>query len=260
MNTLLQPGDPAPFGIDNESGSSPLVFACDHAGLAIPRSLGDLGLAETELSRHIGWDIGIHGVTQALARMLDAPYVYQPYSRLVIDCNRRPGHPQSIAPVSDTTPVPANADLAAPERRARENEILQPYHAALKRLLDERADAGCPTVFFAMHSCTDRLRSDGLARPWEIGVLADRDWRLGDALISVLEQETSFTVGRNQPYSVSPETDYTVPVHAEARGLAYAEIEIRQDLIGDAAGQQEWASLLARIFPIAAARAGVLHR
>ncbi|WP_102957702.1 N-formylglutamate amidohydrolase [Mangrovicella endophytica] len=260
MTTLLQPGDPIPFGLENEGGSSPFVFACDHAGLAVPRRLGDLGLPEAELSRHIGWDIGIHGVTQALAQALDAPYVYQPYSRLVIDCNRQPGHLQSIAPVSDTTPVPANADLSGADRRSRENEILEPYHATLKGLLDRRAAAGRPTIFFAMHSCTDMLRSDGFARPWEIGVLADRDWRLGDALIAVLEEETSFTVGRNQPYSVSSQTDYTVPVHAEGRGLAYAEIEIRQDLIGEPAGQREWAALLARLFPMAAERAGVLPR
>ncbi len=258
MDRLLQPGDPAPFGIENEAGASPFVFACDHAGRAVPARLGDLGLPEAELSRHIGWDIGIHGVTRALARALDAPYVFQPYSRLVIDCNRRPGHAQSIAPVSDTTLVPANADLSPAEVRARQSEILEPYHAALARLFDARRAAGRPTLFVAMHSCTDRLRSNGIARPWEIGVLADRDWRFGDALIAVLESETNFTVGRNQPYTVSAETDYTVPVHAEGRGLPYAEIEIRQDLIGDPAGQAEWAALCGRLFPLAAERSGVL--
>ena len=44
-------------------------------------------------------------------------------------------------------------------------------------------------------------------------------------------------VGDNEPYAVSDETDYTIPVHGEARGLMNTGIEIRQDLIADQAGQ-----------------------
>ena len=55
-------------------------------------------------------------------------------------------------------------------------------------------------------------------------------------------------VGDNEPYAVSDETDYTIPVHAEARGLINTGIEIRQDLIADPAGEQSWADRLARIF------------
>ena len=258
MNKLLQPGDPAPFGIENAAGPSAIVFATDHAGKAIPKRLGDLGLSADELSRHIGWDIGIYGVTTELARALGAIHVYQPYSRLVIDCNRRPGHVQSVAAVSDGTPIPANGAPSAEEVAARENEILHPYHREVGRILDERRAASRPTVLFAMHSCTPRLRSDGVNRPWQIGVLADKDWRVGDALIALLQKETDLCVGRNQPYTVSADFDYTVPIHAEARGLPYAEIEIRQDLIEGTSGQLEWARLLADFFPRAVALSGVL--
>ena len=55
-------------------------------------------------------------------------------------------------------------------------------------------------------------------------------------------------VGDNEPYAVSDDTDYTIPVHGEARGLINTGIEIRQDLIADPAGQQQWAERLARIF------------
>jgi predicted N-formylglutamate amidohydrolase len=48
-------------------------------------------------------------------------------------------------------------------------------------------------------------------------------------------------VGDNEPYFVSDDTDYTIPRHGEARGLPHVEIEIRQDLITDEAGQTEWA-------------------
>jgi predicted N-formylglutamate amidohydrolase len=51
-------------------------------------------------------------------------------------------------------------------------------------------------------------------------------------------------------------TDYSVPRHASAAGLPpaeilsaeipYAEIEVRQDLIGDREGQARWCDILAR--------------
>ena len=112
MDRLLHEGDPSPYGIENADGGSPILFASDHAGRAIPKALGTLGLDEPALSRHIAYDIGIYGVTTRLARALHAPYVFQPYSRLVIDCNRRPGNPQSLMTVSDGVIIPGNSDLS----------------------------------------------------------------------------------------------------------------------------------------------------
>jgi predicted N-formylglutamate amidohydrolase len=40
-------------------------------------------------------------------------------------------------------------------------------------------------------------------------------------------------------------------VHAERRGLHHVLIEIRQDLIGGADGQREWAARLAHLLPLA---------
>jgi predicted N-formylglutamate amidohydrolase len=54
-------------------------------------------------------------------------------------------------------------------------------------------------------------------------------------------------VGDNEPYSMGDATDYTVPVHGERRNLLHVEIEIRQDLIADEAGQRRWAELFARL-------------
>ena len=48
----------------NASARSPFLFTCDHYGKLLPAALGDLGLPESELSRHIGWDIGIAGVAE----------------------------------------------------------------------------------------------------------------------------------------------------------------------------------------------------
>jgi predicted N-formylglutamate amidohydrolase len=258
VTDLLQPGDPEPVGVEMPHGSSPLVFVSDHAGRAVPRRLGDLGLDEAERARHIGWDIGVYGVTTVLASALDAVYLFQPYSRLVIDCNRRPGSPGSIPAVSDGTRVSGNERLSTEQRRAREDAILRPYHHQIRRVLAERRAARLPAVLISMHSCTPRLRTAPVRRPWEISAIADRDWRVGDALIALLEAETDLCVGRNQPYTVDAENDYTVPLHAEANGLPYVEIGLRQDLIEDEAEQRQWARLLADVLPRAIAASGAL--
>jgi|SRR5690349_1915056 predicted N-formylglutamate amidohydrolase len=257
MSRLLGPDDPAPVILQNAAGTSPIMFLSDHAGLAIPRRLGTLGLDEAEIRRHIGWDIGILGVTSRLADRLDATYVYQPYSRLVIDCNRRVGSSQSIMTRSDGTDVPGNCGLGDADKSARDLEIMRPYHAAIDKLLDRRMADRVPTLILCMHSCTPRLAVAGQARPWHVGVIAHKDWRLGEPLLELLQAEQDLCVGRNQPYTVDMEMDYTVPVHCEGRGLPYVEIEIRQDLIGDARGQQAWAERLGRILPQVVDRMGV---
>ncbi|HET6222397.1 MAG TPA: N-formylglutamate amidohydrolase, partial [Dongiaceae bacterium] len=123
---LLQPGDPPPFEIVNPDGAARLVLIADHAGRAIPRALGSLGLGPAELARHIAWDIGIGDVTRRLARQLGAPALLCGYSRLVIDCNRRLGDPTSIAQESDGIAVPGTRGLAAAERARRVEALFQP--------------------------------------------------------------------------------------------------------------------------------------
>ncbi|PTW61347.1 putative N-formylglutamate amidohydrolase [Breoghania corrubedonensis] len=254
---LLRDGDCAPFAMENPGSTSPIFLTSDHAGRAIPKRLGSLGLSQEDRGKHVAYDIGIYGVTTRIAQALKATYIYQPYSRLVIDCNRLPGNAQSVAPVSDGVRVPGNVDLAQADIEARQNEILMPYQDAIARTLDEREAAALPTLFFAMHSCTPVMGSMP-PRPWHIGVMAVDDWRIGDELIALLEKETDFCIGRNQPYEINPATDYTVPVHAIARRLPYVEIEIRQDLIGEENGQREWAALLSDIFPRAIANSEIL--
>jgi predicted N-formylglutamate amidohydrolase len=258
MSRLLGPDDPDPVILQNPAGPSPIVFLSDHAGLAIPRRLERLGLSESELERHIGWDIGIFGVTSRLADLLGAAYICQRYSRLVIDCNRRVGSAQSIMARSDGTDVPGNRGLSDADKAAREAEIMRPYHDAIDRLLDRRQADRLPTAIICMHSCTPRLAADMEFRPWHIGVIAHHDWRIGEPLLALLAEEPELCVGRNEPYNVDIEVDYTVPVHCEGRGLPYVEIEIRQDLIGEESGQREWAERLARILARVIDRSGVL--
>jgi predicted N-formylglutamate amidohydrolase len=246
---LIGEGDPAPVRVLRQTGASQFFLTADHAGRAIPRWLGTLGLAESELQRHIAWDIGIAGVTERLADALNATAVLQAYSRLVIDCNREPLWATSIPEVSELTAIPGNAAIPPAEREARRREIFSPYHERIAELLDARAAPGRRTVLIAMHSFTPVFK--GEPRDVEVGVLYNKDARLAHILRDLLAAEGDLTVGDNAPYAITEASDYTVPVHGERRGLPHVEIEIRQDLIGEEAGQAAWASRLARLLPIA---------
>jgi predicted N-formylglutamate amidohydrolase len=247
--TLLDPDEPAPVVAVNETGPSVFFLTCDHGGRAFPRRLGRLGLAEPDTWRHIAWDIGIAEVSHRLSGLLDAPLVAQTYSRLVIDCNRDPKVPSSIAELSEDTPIPGNIGLGEAERQARQDAIFRPYHERIAAALDHREAAGHATALVALHSFTPVFK--GVSRPWQIGVLFNRDDRLARPLIELLRADGDLVMGENEPYRVTDLTDYTVPVHAERRGLPYVELELRQDLLAEPAGQGEWALRLARLLPAA---------
>jgi predicted N-formylglutamate amidohydrolase len=243
---LIGPNDPAAFELFNTEGAAPILFVCDHAGRAIPAALGRLGLDETALARHIAWDIGVAELTRALARRFDAPAALSTYSRLVIDCNRRLDHPTSIPPVSDNVAVPANQALTPAARQARAEACFFPYHRAIESLLDRFAERGVAPVFLSIHSFTPVFQ--GFERPWHVGVLWDKDPRLPLPLMAALREEPGLVVGDNEPYTGRNKHGYSIPMHAEARGLAHALLEIRQDLIDTRHGVAEWADRLERAF------------
>jgi predicted N-formylglutamate amidohydrolase len=253
MTALLGPDDPEPVGEINANSTSPFFLICDHAGNAVPAALDSLGLPQEELDRHIGIDIGALGVAQGLAERLSAPLVWQRYSRLVIDCNRLSGAGTSISPVADGTVVPGNQDLDEAARTARAAEIMAPYHERIARRLDDKRAAGQPTILVAVHSFTPRLLAKPADRPWQIGLCWARlDGFSRHVLRALRDDDDSLVVGENQPYDVDMVNDYSIPVHGEGRKLTYVEIEIRQDQIADASGQEVWAARMARVLTRAA--------
>jgi predicted N-formylglutamate amidohydrolase len=244
---LIAPDEPPPFVVERAQGRSPFFLTADHAGKLLPRKLGDLGLDAKERVRHIAWDIGIAEVSRRVAVQLDAFLILQTYSRLVIDCNRSPEADSSIVTMSELTTIPGNQNLNPLERERRVEEIFTPYHDRIVAELDRRASSGLPTVLIAMHSFTPAFK--GTARPWHVGVLCNRDRRFAGIVLDLLRAGGDLVVGDNEPYSVSDESDYTIPVHGERRGLPHVELEIRQDLIADADGQKAWADRLSRLLP-----------
>ena len=246
QSLLLGAADVPPVLEENATGRSPFLLVCDHYGRLIPRTLGDLGLPASEMERHIAWDVGIAGVAEQLSKALDAHLVAQRYSRLVIDCNRPPDAPSSIPLISEATTISGNDGLTREAADERRQLIFEPYHRRIAEIIDRRLREGVPTVLVSLHSFTPVYA--GIARPWHIGTLYHRDTRLPPLLLKWLRAEPDLVVGDNEPYAVSDETDYTIPVHGEARGLMNTGIEIRQDLIADGLGQSQWAERLARIF------------
>jgi predicted N-formylglutamate amidohydrolase len=247
--TLLAAHDPAPVTVYNADGTSPFLLVADHAGNVIPRALDRLGVSESDLQRHIAWDIGIAAVGRLLAVALGATLIQQNYSRLVIDCNRQLDAASSIPAVSESTAIPGNVGLAEANKALRASEIFRPYHDRIEAELERKRQASRPTALISLHSFTPVFK--GEARPWHAAVLYNRDPRLAHRLKALLSAEREFTVGDNEPYTVSDASDYTIPVHAERRGLHHVLTEIRQDLVTDENGQREWAARLARLLPLA---------
>ncbi|MCD0420272.1 N-formylglutamate amidohydrolase [Rubrivivax sp. JA1024] len=240
----LDAGEP-PVIERNPNGQSPFLLVCDHYGRRIPAQLGDLGLPEAELSRHIAWDVGIAGVAEQVSDALGAHLIAQRYSRLVIDCNRPPSAESSIPLVSEATTIPGNDGLTVEHAAERRRLIFDPYHQRIEAAIEDRQLSGQPTVLLALHSFTPVYH--GMARPWHIGTLYQDCTVLPPLLLAALRREPELVVGDNQPYAVSDGTDYTIPVHGTARGLITSGLEIRQDQIAEEAGQVEWAARLARV-------------
>ncbi len=239
---LLEGRDGPPFEAVNVDGGSNVVIVCDHASHRVPRRLGTLGLGEPRLRGHIGWDPGAAAVARHLSTELDAPLVSSGFSRLVIDCNRPLRSEQSIAEESDGVCIAGNRGLSPEERRVRADALFHPYHDAIARVLDRRT--GRPTVLLSIHSFTPVL--SGHARPWNVGVSSRRERRLASLLVAELRADRDgLTVGDNEPYAIDDDLDYTIPAHAEARGLPSALIEIRQDGIEKPADARAWAERLA---------------
>ena len=241
---ILAADEPPAFQEFQLEGRSDFIIVVDHAGARIPRRLTNLGLPDAELQRHIAWDIGALSVARRVAELIDAPLVAQNYSRLVIDCNRDPKVATSIPRISELCEIPGNIGLSAPQIAARRLEIFDPYHRRIRELLDERQATGRRAILVAQHTMTDVYK--GERRQMHAAVLYNRDRRLAGAVLKMLQRERRLIIADNEPYFVSDETDYTIPHHAEARSLLHVELEIRQDLVNDEAGQTEWAGRIAR--------------
>jgi predicted N-formylglutamate amidohydrolase len=235
----------APFDIVEGDRNRGIVLIADHARRDLPEEYGDLGLPAAEFDRHIAYDIGVEAVTRELAARLGAPAVIANFSRLLIDPNRGEDDPTLIRQLYDGTVVPANYPMTLEEREKRLENFYRPYHDAVAAMIASVAQAsGVAPFIFSVHSFTPVM--SGQVRPWHVGILWDLDDRVARPLMEMLAADASLVVGDNEPYDGALRGD-TLFKHAIVNGFAHALIEIRQDLIEDRKGANEWADRLAPI-------------
>jgi len=237
---FLSARDPAPVERVEPDGGAPVFLLCEHAGRAVPERLGTLGVSAETLNSHRGWDIGAEAVARGLACRLGATLILQRYSRLVIDANRPPGGTESMPEFVDGVEIVGNRDLTAMGRQARIDAIFTPMDEAIAAAFAARERVAA----FSIHSFTPQLGDQ--IRPWHAGFLSRESQETAERLLaSVADAAPGLNLAINQPYQISDETDWFIPVHAEARRLPHALIEMRNDQIGDRAGVERWADLLA---------------
>lgn len=251
---MTLPTDAAEFETIAGRADSGLIFLCDHASNAVPPAYGDLGLPPAEFARHIASDIGAAAVTRGLAQEFGAPAFLGGWSRLLIDLNRGPDDPTLVMKISDGALVPGNARADSAEVAARVARYHAPYHAAIRARIDAALAQGIAPSLVSMHSFTPAWK--GVARPWHVGVLWDRDARLAKPLIEAFEAEGDLTVGDNEPYDGALEGD-TLWTHGTMRDLPHALIELRQDLVADAGGIARMGAIVSRALRRALGQAGL---
>lgn len=236
----------APALVGNGAAAAPFLLLCDHASNDIPDGFANLGLGRGQLDTHIAFDPGASLLTEAMADTLDAAYVLCRYSRLLIDVNRDPSACDSIVADNDGVRVPGNESLPADQRAARIAHIYEPYHRSIDEVLRTRLDAMGTQIVVGVHSFTPRMH--GLDRPWDIGVIFNRDRRVARALAGELVgagEDGTLTVGFNRPYSPRDRVYHTLERHAEAGGLPCVMIEIPNDQLDTQKDRARWADTLA---------------
>ena len=239
---LVGPDDPPAFQERNPEGRAPVLVLADHAGNALPGSLGRLGLQPEQLDWHIAYDPGIDCLFDQVIERLDAPGLRHGYSRLIIDPNRRLDDPTSICVISDGVIIPANRGLSAADVADRAAAFFHPYHQAIDARLNRFLRAGQVPALVSLHSFTPVMR--GFRRPWQVGVMWAEDGRIAEPLIAALRAQ-GLCVGDNEPYSGRTAHGFTVESHAIARGLPNVLIEVRQDLIETRDRSRQWGDRLA---------------
>jgi predicted N-formylglutamate amidohydrolase len=218
-----------------EGNQQDILLLCDHASNHVPPDIG-LGIAPELLDLHIAVDIGAGPLTRSLAARLDAPAILATVSRLVIDLHREPDHVGLIPHKSDGHWIPGNDSIDRAARIAR-------FHAPYHRLLARRIRARRPKLILSVHSFTPCLEHGGTPRPWEIGILYNRDARAARPAIDFFRDQGLVT-GDNEPYS-GRLLNATLNRHAEANGIPSIALEVRNDLIRDPEGVERWTALLA---------------
>lgn len=235
--SVLAETDGPPVELYNGDGVSRVVLVCEHAANLVPLGLENLGLTDAQLCSHVAWDPGALDLGLFLSASLNAPLVAARFSRLVYDCNRPPDAPSAMPEVTEVCPIPGNASISAEERKQRTQEIYEPFHAELSRVLALKKSRGITPVLVTIHSFTPVF--NGARRYVEIGYLHGADRRLARAMLGNSGFGPPMDVRLNQPYGPQDGVLHTIDRHSDSGCTPHVMIEVRNDLLQSAVGLRE---------------------
>jgi len=228
------------FEIIGASTPGDILIVVDHAANALPPG-ASLGISNDLMNDHIAYDIGVDAIARIMVQTTGFSAILGKYSRLWVDLNRHADEAAALPTASDGIAITAN-EIDDKERKERLERYHHPYHDRVSSLIDELR----PSMLLSLHSFTPKLRTQvNLERPWEIGVLYNEYETASKLAIEFLETRLS-CVGDQEPYS-GKQLNATMDRHAESIALPYTGVEIRQDLIAETPGQENFAEILTQM-------------
>lgn len=222
-----------------EGASAPaeILFVCEHASCAFPEQFGTLGLSDEVLRSHVAWDPGALDLARDLAARFESTVVGGGVSRLLYDCNRPPQAPDAVPTRSEIFDIPGNVGLSAQARDTRVSEIYEPFCAAVSEALVQVK----PRALVTVHSFTPIYH--GAPRAVEIGILHDVDSRLADGMLETM-QDCRYDTQRNEPYGPEHGVTHSLQLYAQTPPLLNVMLEVRNDLLEDAASASDVADVI----------------
>jgi len=214
------------------------LISCEHAGNRIPTAYRPLFAQHQDLLRtHRGYDIGALRVARELAQALSAPLHVCTVSRLLIEMNRSPRHPNLYSEVTREAPAELRRELF-------ERYYLR-YRDAVELRIGEAVSQGARVVHISSHSFTPELH--GVARDADVGLLYDprragerslcRRWRA-----ACKQAAPELKVRMNYPYAGTAD-GFTVYLRRRFPAENYVGIELEINQRHALSSAEHWSAL-----------------
>ncbi len=180
------------------------------------------------LRTHWGYDIGARTLSREIVRLTGSYGVLSRFSRLVVDANREPHHPDLIRRHTEGHHLSFNRTLSEDEVQRRIRRYHEPYHAAVDEGLRARLQSGTGDVLLlSVHTFTPVWNHR--VRPMDVGVLFSPYEAVARRAERELQRE-GFETALNEPYSGREGLIYAAARHGESHQVVFLELEVNQSL------------------------------
>lgn len=205
-----------------------MFITCEHASNRVPTPLRTTEMDRAWLNTHWGYDIGARTLSRELIRLTGSFGVMARFSRLVVDANRDPAHPDLIRTTTEGHSFSFNQKLTPEERDRRVARFHEPYHRAIDEALRARVGSTVGDVLLlSVHTFTPVWNHR--VRPMDVGVL----YSPYEAIARRLERElraVDFETALNAPYSGREGLIYAAERHGDGHKVVFLELEVNQSL------------------------------